>query len=113
MTSHQHGQAKKAEDHSGCSHHGDHHHKSGGEPVTGGKYDKVPEGFTGTVYTCPMHPEVRNPGPGSCPICGMGLPCLLEGSGGALGLAGSWPWIVGWGQTCWPRRQRQRRPDSG
>ena len=73
MTSHQHGQTKKAEDHSGCSHHGDHHHKSGGEPVTGGKYDKVPEGFTGTVYICPMHPEVRNPGPGSCPICGMGL----------------------------------------
>ena len=72
MTSHQHGQAKKAEDHSSCSHHGD-HHKSGGEPVTGGKYDKVPEGYTGTVYICPMHPEVRNPGPGSCPICGMGL----------------------------------------
>jgi P-type Cu+ transporter len=27
----------------------------------------------GTVYTCPMHPEVRQPGPGSCPICGMAL----------------------------------------
>jgi Cu+-exporting ATPase len=25
------------------------------------------------VYTCPMHPEVRQVGPGSCPICGMGL----------------------------------------
>jgi Cu+-exporting ATPase len=24
-------------------------------------------------YTCPMHPEVRQIGPGSCPICGMGL----------------------------------------
>ncbi len=24
-------------------------------------------------YTCPMHPEVRQEGPGSCPICGMGL----------------------------------------
>src|SRR5262245_31663164 len=24
-------------------------------------------------YTCPMHPEVRNWGPGSCPICGMAL----------------------------------------
>ena len=24
-------------------------------------------------YTCPMHPEVRQPGPGSCPICGMAL----------------------------------------
>ena len=25
------------------------------------------------VYTCPMHPEVRQTGPGSCPICGMAL----------------------------------------
>src|SRR5579872_2100060 len=28
---------------------------------------------TGTIYTCPMHPEVRQAGPGSCPICGMAL----------------------------------------
>ncbi|MDX2287765.1 MAG: heavy metal translocating P-type ATPase [Hyphomicrobiaceae bacterium] len=27
----------------------------------------------GTTYTCPMHPEVRQEGPGSCPICGMAL----------------------------------------
>ncbi|MEO8814926.1 MAG: heavy metal translocating P-type ATPase [Mycobacterium sp.] len=33
--------------------------RSGGE--------EVPE------YTCPMHPEIRQPGPGSCPICGMAL----------------------------------------
>ncbi|MHB1664280.1 MAG: copper-transporting P-type ATPase [bacterium] len=25
------------------------------------------------IYTCPMHPEVRQPVPGSCPICGMAL----------------------------------------
>lgn len=25
------------------------------------------------IYTCPMHPEVRQPKPGSCPICGMAL----------------------------------------
>ncbi len=25
------------------------------------------------IYTCPMHPEVRQPGPGACPICGMAL----------------------------------------
>ena len=24
-------------------------------------------------YTCPMHPEIRQLGPGSCPICGMAL----------------------------------------
>jgi Cu+-exporting ATPase len=28
---------------------------------------------TGVAYTCPMHPEVRQTGPGSCPICGMAL----------------------------------------
>lgn len=27
----------------------------------------------GTIYTCPMHPEVRQVGPGDCPICGMAL----------------------------------------
>jgi Cu+-exporting ATPase len=27
----------------------------------------------GTAYTCPMHPEIRQIGPGSCPICGMAL----------------------------------------
>ena len=28
-------------------------------------------------YTCPMHPEVRQVGPGSCPICGMALEPLM------------------------------------
>ena len=27
----------------------------------------------GAVYTCPMHPQIRQVGPGSCPICGMAL----------------------------------------
>ena len=27
----------------------------------------------GTVYTCPMHPQIRQPAHGSCPICGMAL----------------------------------------
>ena len=27
----------------------------------------------GTIYTCPMHPEIRREGPGTCPICGMAL----------------------------------------
>ena len=27
----------------------------------------------GAIYTCPMHPEVRQVGPGACPICGMAL----------------------------------------
>src|ERR1700686_1664130 len=29
------------------------------------------------LYTCPMHPEVRKVGPGSCPICGMALEVLV------------------------------------
>jgi Cu+-exporting ATPase len=36
-------------------------------------YDKVPEDYTGMVYTCPMHPEVRSTRADACPICGMGL----------------------------------------
>jgi Cu+-exporting ATPase len=27
----------------------------------------------GATYTCPMHPEIRQPGPGTCPKCGMAL----------------------------------------
>jgi Cu+-exporting ATPase len=37
----------------------------------------------GTIWTCPMHPEIRRAEPGSCPICGMALeplePTLEEG----------------------------------
>ena len=56
-------------DHSNCSHSGH------GEAVAGddGRYDLVPAGYDGPVYTCPMHPQVRQPKMGSCPICGMGL----------------------------------------
>ena len=49
------------------------HQNGGGIDAASGGYDTVPPDFSGTVYTCPMHPEVRRPGPGSCPICGMGL----------------------------------------
>src|SRR5664280_1448159 len=31
----------------------------------------------GVEYTCPMHPQVRRNGPGSCPICGMALEPLV------------------------------------
>jgi Cu+-exporting ATPase len=37
----------------------------------------------GTIYTCPMHPEVRQVGPGTCPICGMALePELITADAG-------------------------------
>jgi Cu+-exporting ATPase len=51
--------------------HGAHHHHAGhshaGAADTGAGTD------TDTEYTCPMHPQVRQMGPGSCPICGMAL----------------------------------------
>ena len=43
----------------------------------GALHDSLPEG---TIYTCPMHPEVRQVGPGFCPICGMALEPELAGS---------------------------------
>ena len=33
----------------------------------------APEAMPGAIYTCPMHPEIRQVGPGTCPICGMAL----------------------------------------
>ncbi|HZR70690.1 MAG TPA: heavy metal translocating P-type ATPase [Burkholderiales bacterium] len=33
----------------------------------------VAAGAPDAIYTCPMHPEVRQAGPGTCPICGMAL----------------------------------------
>jgi cation transport ATPase len=38
---------------------------------------EVPSGTEVAEYTCPMHPEIRQPGPGSCPICGMALEPVL------------------------------------
>lgn len=46
------------------------------------KYDKVPAGYTGAVYTCPMHPQVRETKPGSCPLCGMALDAETITAGG-------------------------------
>ena len=54
-------------DHSGC-------HQGHDTPAsTDGRYDEVPVGYDGPVWTCPMHPEVRRTSMGSCPLCGMGL----------------------------------------
>jgi len=44
------------------------------EPAAARKAESVPEG---TIYTCPMHPQIRQVGPGSCPICGMALEPVL------------------------------------
>lgn len=48
-----------------CCHHHDHCHGSG---------DKTPPPvIPGAQYTCPMHPEIVQDGPGTCPKCGMAL----------------------------------------
>jgi Cu+-exporting ATPase len=38
-----------------------------------GARQPAPAAPAGAIYTCPMHQEVRQAGPGSCPICGMAL----------------------------------------
>jgi Cu+-exporting ATPase len=43
----------------------------------------APKRVPGSVYTCPMHPQIRQVGPGFCPICGMALePVEVEAHGG-------------------------------
>jgi Cu+-exporting ATPase len=54
-------------------HHAHAHHGQDGAGDDSGEYDTVPAGHDGPVYTCPMHPQVRQAQPGSCPLCGMGL----------------------------------------
>src|SRR6266487_5972276 len=39
--------------------------------------EKPPETAPGAIYTCPMHPEIRQVGPGNCPKCGMALEPVL------------------------------------
>src|SRR5688572_27961661 len=68
-----------------CSSHADHDHgHAGGHDSQGTHRHGTPTGTRstqevpeGTIYTCPMHPEIRQVGPGSCPICGMALEPLL------------------------------------
>ncbi len=41
------------------------------------KDSESPASEAGTIYTCPMHPKIRQNQPGNCPICGMSLEPLL------------------------------------
>jgi len=41
--------------------------------VARGDTKETPSAGKGTIYTCPMHPDVRQEGPGDCPECGMAL----------------------------------------
>ncbi|MCB9026755.1 MAG: copper-translocating P-type ATPase [Bdellovibrionaceae bacterium] len=60
-----------------CCHNGNssHQHKTSRKAKAENKLD------SSALYTCPMHPEVRQQGPGSCPKCGMALePLIADGS---------------------------------
>ena len=50
--------------------HSNHHTPNAAPSSAKSQPATVPEG---TIYTCPMHPQIRQLGPGSCPICGMAL----------------------------------------
>ena len=54
-------------------HHSDHHHQRHDSSAV----SESSEAPDGTIYTCPMHPEVRQVGPGTCPKCGMALEPLM------------------------------------
>ena len=59
-----------------CHHH-EHPHERKEQP------EAAPGSDDGAVYTCPMHPQIRQKEPGSCPICGMALePELVTGEEG-------------------------------
>ncbi len=61
-----------------------------GPPVA----EPMPEG---TIYTCPMHPEIEQVGPGECPICGM----ALEPKGVPTGEEGPNPELVDFRRRFW------------
>jgi Cu+-exporting ATPase len=67
------------------------------EIADNGKYDTVPDDHDGPVYTCPMHPQVRQVGPGSCPLCGMGL----ELESAAMAVEGPNPELVDFTRRFW------------
>lgn len=58
-----HEQHKHGHEGHSCCHHGGHETKDRPVPPPGAN----------VIYTCPMHPEIRQDGPGNCPICGMAL----------------------------------------
>ncbi|PJI40843.1 MAG: copper-translocating P-type ATPase [Rhizobium sp.] len=69
MTTEHRGHDHRQPDH---DHHSGHQHPTNVAPL---KAKPVTNGAAaeGTIYTCPMHPQVRQIGPGNCPICGMTL----------------------------------------
>ncbi|HSX93418.1 MAG TPA: copper-translocating P-type ATPase [Hydrogenophaga sp.] len=58
-------------------HRGHPHHHAPAGPDPAASASAGPAGGPDAEYTCPMHPEVRQRGPGHCPICGMALEPVL------------------------------------
>ncbi len=58
-----------------------HEHQHGHPSGNAGQPDAAaPEAAPpGTIYVCPMHAQIRRPGPGTCPICGMALEPEMPG----------------------------------
>ena len=54
-------------------HHHAHHHAHPHDTKPATAVPPAGNDASGVIYTCPMHPEVQQVGPGSCPICGMAL----------------------------------------
>jgi len=45
--------------------------------VAGTKPEPAAPAPEGAIYTCPMHPQIQQPQPGNCPICGMALEPMM------------------------------------
>jgi len=65
--------------------------------LSGAHRKPAEEAPAGTLYTCPMHPEIVQEGPGDCPICGM----ALEPKGVPAGDEGPNPELVDFTRRFW------------
>ena len=65
----------QAKDGTDGAHHHAHHAQGHAQP--GATTDEAAEMPAGTIYTCPMYPEVQQDHPGNCPKCGMSLEPII------------------------------------
>src|SRR4051812_41548921 len=69
--------ATESRGHGEHCHHAHHSHTAGPHGTTASSLGTSSPKAGVAEYTCPMHPEVRQAGPGQCPICGMALEPVL------------------------------------
>ncbi|MCL6467160.1 MAG: HAD-IC family P-type ATPase, partial [Ralstonia sp.] len=76
-TAHDHNEPTQPHAHH-CNVHGHHAHSAGApRAVPGDEASVSPPASASTIYTCPMHPEIRQDHPGTCPKCGMTLEPIM------------------------------------